>query len=200
MRATRTAQVLLLVAALMLWGASRLPWADVSSFDGLGQPKTTTLSGAAWSTALIPLALLVAAAAVAVLAVRGWALRLLALLVAVASAGMAYLAISLWAITDISVRAADMAQIAVMFLVGTQRHYWGAGVTLAAAVLTLAGAVLLMRSARPGAAAPASSKYAAPAARREAAQGETADGMSERMMWDALDEGQDPTQNEGGSK
>ena len=57
MRTTRTAQVLLLVAALMLWGASRLPWVDVSSFDGLGQPKTTTLSGAAWSTALIPLAL-----------------------------------------------------------------------------------------------------------------------------------------------
>ena len=137
MRTTRTAQVLLLVAALMLWGASRLPWVDVSSFDGLGQPKTTTLSGAAWSTALIPLALLAGAAAVAALAVRGWALRLLALLVAVASAGMGYLAISLWAVTDVSVRAADMAQIAVMFLVGTQRHYWGAGVTLAAAVLTL---------------------------------------------------------------
>lgn len=197
MRTTRTAQVLLLVAALMLWGASRLPWVDVSSFDGLGQPKTTTLSGAAWSTALIPLALVVGAAAVAALAVRGWALRLLALLVAVASAGMAYLAISLWVVTDVSVRAADMAQIAVMFLVGTQRHYWGAGVTLAAAVLTLVGAVLLMRSAGQGAAGPAASKYAAPAARREAAPDEGADGMSERMMWDAIDDGRDPTQVEG---
>lgn len=200
MKTTRTAQVLLLVAALMLWGASRLPWVDVSSFDGLGQPKTTTLSGSAWSTALIPLALVVGAAAVAALAVRGWALRLLALLVAVASAGMGYLAISLWVVTDVSVRAADMAQIAVMFLVGTQRHYWGAGVTLAAAVLTLVGAVLLMRSAGQGAAVPAASKYAAPAARREAAPEEAADGMSERMMWDALDEGHDPTQNGGGSK
>ncbi len=200
MKTTRTAQVLLLVAALMLWGASRLPWVDVSSFDGLGQPKTTTLSGGAWSTALIPLALVVGAAAVAALAVRGWALRLLALLVAVASAGMGYLAISLWVVTDVSVRAADMAQIAVMFLVGTQRHYWGAGVTLAAAVLTLVGAVLLMRSAGQGAAAPAATKYAAPAARREAAPEEAADGMSERMIWDALDEGHDPTQNEGGSK
>ena len=197
MRTTRTAQVLLLVAALMLWGASQLPWVDVSSFDGLGQPKTTTLSGAAWSTALIPLALLAGAAAVAALAVRGWALRLLALLVAVASAGMGYLAISLWAVTDVSVRAADMAQIAVMFLVGTQRHYWGAGVTLAAAVLTLVGAVLLMRSAGRGAATAATAKYAAPGARREAAQEEAADGMSERMIWDALDEGHDPTRNEG---
>jgi len=207
-RTTRTAQVLLLVAALMLWGASRLPWVDVSSFDGLGQPKTTTLTGAAWSTALLPLALLAGAAAVAALAVRGWALRLLALLVAVASAGMGYLAISLWAVTDVSVRAADMAQIAVMFLVGTQRHYWGAGVTLAAAVLTLVGAVLLMRSAGRAAAAPAASKYAAPAARREAVREEDADGMSERMIWDAIDEGRDPTQvegrdptqNDGGSK
>ena len=200
MRTTRTAQVLLLVAALMLWGASRLPWVDVSSFDGLGQPKTTTLSGAAWSTALIPLALLAGAAAVAALAVRGWALRLLALLVAVASAGMGYLAISLWVVTDVSVRAADMAQIAVIFLVGTQRHYWGAGVTLAAAVLTLVGAVLLMRSAGHSAAAPATSNYAAPGARRAAVPDEAADGMSERMMWDALDDGHDPTQNGGGSK
>ncbi|MDR3660298.1 MAG: TIGR02234 family membrane protein [Mycobacterium sp.] len=200
MRTTRTAQVLLLVAALTLWGASRLPWVEVASFDGLGQPKTTTLSGAAWSTALIPLALLVGAAAVAALAVRGWALQLLALLVAVASAGMAYLAISLWVVTDVSVRAADMAQIAVMFLVGTQRHYWGAGVTLVAAVLTLAGAVLLMRSAGHRAAGPAAAKYAAPAARREAVQGQDGDGMSERMMWDALDEGHDPTQSDSEGK
>ena len=76
--------------------ASRLTWVQVSSFDGLGQPKSADLSGAAWSTALIPLALLALAAAIAALAVRGWPLRVLALLVAAASAGMGYLAISLW--------------------------------------------------------------------------------------------------------
>ena len=181
------AQSLLVLAALALWLASRLPWVDVRSFDGLGQPKAMTLSGAAWSTALVPLALVLLAAAIAALAVRGWPLRLLSVLVAAASAGMAYLAISLWVI-----RAADLAQIPVASLVGTQRHYWGAAITLAASGCALVGAVLLMRTAarpRSGAA-----KYEAPAARRAAAhRDEPGATTSERMIWDALDEGRDPT-------
>ncbi|MGH3678277.1 MAG: TIGR02234 family membrane protein [Mycobacterium sp.] len=189
---TRTAQVALVLAALALWIASRLTWVEVRSFDGLGQPKTAVLSGASWSTALIPLALLLLAAAVAALAVRGWILRLLAILVAVASAGMAYLAVSLWVIRDVAVRGADLAQIPVASLVDSQRHYGGAVVTLVAAVCALVGAVLLMRSA--AIATSGAGKYAAPAARRAAAQhDEAADAMSERTLWDALDEGRDPT-------
>jgi uncharacterized membrane protein (TIGR02234 family) len=195
---TRVAQLLLVLAALALWVGSRMTWVVVSSFDGLGQPKTVTLSGAAWSTALVPLALLVLAAAVAALAVRGWPLRLLAMLVAVASAGMGYLGIGLWVIRDVAVRAADLAQVPVIALVGTQRQHWGAVLVLVAAALTLAGAVMLLR----GAATPKSDagKYVAPAVRRAAAQrDENGDGMSERMIWDALDEGRDPTStdNEG---
>ncbi|OFJ50844.1 TIGR02234 family membrane protein [Mycolicibacterium grossiae] len=193
---TRVAQLLLVVAGLGLWVASRLPWVDVSSSDGLGQPKTTTLTGASWSTALIPLALLVLAAAVAVLAVRGWPLRLLAVLVAASSAGMGYLGIAHWVVPDVAPRAADLAQVPIVALVGSQRHHWGAALTLAAAVCTLFAAVLLLRTARRGAAP--TSKYAAPAARREAAVEQVdgsadGDGMSERMIWDALDEGRDPT-------
>lgn len=194
MRTTRIAQLLLLIAALLLWGASRLPWVDISSEDGLGPRKVTTLDGAQWSTVLIPLALLVAAAAVAALAVRGWPLRLLALLVAVASAGMGYLGLTMWVVTDLSVRAADLAHVPVMFLVGTNRHHWGAGLALAAAVCTLAGAVLLMRAAGKKSAAQAAGKYAAPGSRGTAAtSGDNAEGVSERLLWDAIDEGQDPT-------
>ncbi len=90
----RVAQLLLVLAAAALWGASRLTWVEVTSFDGLGQPRTATLSGGSWSTALVPLAVLLLAAAIAALAVRGWPLRLLAVLVAVSSAGLAYLAIN----------------------------------------------------------------------------------------------------------
>lgn len=189
----RIAQALLVAAAAALWGASRLTWVEVRSFDGLGQPKTAVLSGASWSTALVPLALLLVAAAVATLAVRGWPLRLLALLVSVASAGMAYLAVSLWVIHDIAVRAADLAEVPVADLIGTQRHYLGAIITLAAGVGALAGAVMLMRSAAKVRAGVA--KYAAPAARREAAvqRDESGAALSERMIWDALDEGRDPT-------
>lgn len=197
----RIAQVLLAIAGLGLWGASRMAWVDITSFDGLGHPKTTTLSGGEWSAALVPLALLVLAAAVAALAVRGWTLRLLALLVAVSSAGMGYLGIGLWAIRDVAVRAAHVAEVPVADLVSTERYYWGAGLTLAAAVFTLAGGVLLLRAARHGGGrSTGTTKYVAPGARRAAARSDIGgDGMSERMMWDALDEGRDPTggDNEG---
>ncbi|HYO01517.1 MAG TPA: TIGR02234 family membrane protein [Mycobacterium sp.] len=199
---TRVAQLLLVLSALGLWVASRMPWVDVTSFDGLGQPKSTTLNGASWSTALVPLALVVLAAAVAALAVRGWVLRLVGALVAVATVGMGYLGIGLWVIRDVAVRAADLAQIPITALIGTQRHHGGAVLTLAAAVCALAGSVLLVRSAaRVGTGgAKAAGKYLAPAAKREAARQESSDdGMSERMIWDALDEGRDPTtsDNEG---
>jgi uncharacterized membrane protein (TIGR02234 family) len=199
---TRIAQLLLVLAALALWVGSRMTWIVVSSFDGLGQPKTATLSGASWSTALVPLALLVLAAAVAALAVRGWPLRLLAMLVAAASAGMGYLGIGLWVIRDVAVRAAELAQVPIVALVATQRQHWGAVLTLVAAALTLAGAVMLLRAAATSKSD--AGKYVAPAARRaavqrDAGQDETGDGMSERMIWDALDEGRDPTSpdNEG---
>lgn len=184
----RVAQLVLLLAAATLWVASRVTWVQISSFDGLGHPRTADLTGAAWSTALIPLALLVAAAAVAALAVRGWPLRVLAILVAAASAGMAYLAISLWVIVDIAVRAARLAEVPVADLLGTQRHYLGAIFTLVAAALTLFGSVLFMRSTTQG-----GSDAVRYARRRPAETGQSAAVMSERMIWDALDEGADPT-------
>ena len=196
---TRVAQLLLVVSALALWVASRMSWVDVTSFDGLGQPKSTTLNGATWSTALVPLALVALAAAVATLAVRGWVLRLVGGLVAVATVGMGYLGIGLWVVPDVAVRAAELAQIPITALIDTERHHAGAVVTLVAAGCALVGAVLLVRSAAQAKAGTKTGKYLAPAAKREAARQETPEAeMSERMIWDALDEGRDPTSdNEG---
>ena len=115
-----------MVAAAALWVASRLPWVVIRSFDGLGPPKAVTLSGASWSTALLPLAVLMLATAVAALAVRGWPLRVLAALLALASFAVGYLGVSLWAIPDVAVRGADLAHIPLVSLVGSERHYWGA--------------------------------------------------------------------------
>jgi uncharacterized membrane protein (TIGR02234 family) len=195
------AQLLLVIAAVALWSASRLPWVVVRSFDGLGPRKEVTLSGASWSTALLPLALLMLATAVAALAVRGWALRVLAGLLAAASLAVCYLGVSLWVIPDVAVRGADLAHVSVVSLVGSERRYWGAGIAVLAAACTLIAAVLLMRSAmsaRDGA-----TRYASAATRRSNALRTDAGGamleepqapeMSERMIWDALDEGRDPT-------
>jgi uncharacterized membrane protein (TIGR02234 family) len=201
---TRIAQLLLVVAAGALWGASRLPWVVIRSFDGLGPPTEVTLSGATWSTALLPLALLMLATAVAALAVHGWPLRALAGLMAAASFAVGYLGVSLWRLPDVALRGADLAHVSVVSLVGAERHYWGAGVAVGAAVCTLVAAVLLLRSAsRSGSARAAATKYVAPGARRSIARGDDADqvtpetaatpDMSERMIWDALDEGRDPT-------
>ncbi|KQY09421.1 hypothetical protein ASD37_03015 [Mycobacterium sp. Root135] len=197
---TRVAQLLLVLSALALWVASRMSWVDVTSFDGLGQPKSTTLNGATWSTALVPLALVALAAAVATLAVRGWVLRLVGGLVAVATVGMGYLGIGLWVVPDVAVRAAELAQIPITALIDTERHHAGAVVTLVAAGCALVGAVLLVRSAAQAKAGAKTGKYLAPAAKREAARQESPEAeMSERMIWDALDEGRDPTlkDNEG---
>jgi uncharacterized membrane protein (TIGR02234 family) len=185
---TRIGQLLLLVSAAALWGASRMVWVDVQSFDGLGQPKTTALSGGSWAAALTAITYLLAAAAIAPLAVRGWRLRLLAFVVAAMSAVMGYLAIGLWVIRDVGARAAGLAQVPLTELTGTQRHYGGATIALAAAIGTLVGAVLLLRSsAKPR---PETDRFA----RRGAAQ-PVQDGAptSERAIWDALDEGRDPT-------
>jgi uncharacterized membrane protein (TIGR02234 family) len=186
----RISQLGLVLAAAALWGASRMTWVDVTSFDGLGQPSTAELSGGAWSTALVPLAVLLLATAVAALAVRGWPLRVLAVIAAITSAGMAYLAITMWVIRDVGVRASHLADAPVADLVGTERHYGGAVITVVAAVVTLACAALLLRSA--GKETSGAARYA----RRSAVSAdETDDAMSERQLWDALDEGLDPTQD-----
>lgn len=195
-RALRLAQLLLVVAAGGLWMASRSPWVVIWSFDGLGQPKQVTVSGASWSTALLPLAVLALAAAVAAVAVRGWPLRMLAILMAAASLAAGYLAVSMWVVADVVARGADIADVPVVSLLGGDRHYGGPVLTLAAALCILLGAALLMRSASAGGTA---AKYVPPAARRAIARGDSTGpktrDISERMIWDALDEGCDPTED-----
>ena len=189
----RAAQLLLLVAAAGLWAASRLSWVSVQSFDGLGQPRTVTVDGAAWSSALAPMAVLLAAAALAALAVRGWVLRAMSVLVAVVSLVPGYLGIGLIVMPDIGPRGAALADVPIIHLVGSQRHVVGPWITVAAAVCALLAAVLLMRAA--GSAADTAAKYAA--TRAEAAPPEGTDTPSARGMWDALDAGRDPTDSEG---
>jgi len=183
----RLAQLFLVLAAGGLWVASRLAWVSVRSSDGLGQPRTSTLSGAEWSNALLPLAVLLLATAVAALAVRGWPLRVVAVLTALACLVMGYLGVSLIVMPDVGPRGAELAGVPVATLVGADRQIGGSVVTLLSAVCVLAAAVLLMRAARSGAAVPA--RYAVPGARPD----DEVEAVSERGLWDALDEGRDPT-------
>ena len=186
----RLAQILLLVCAGALWVASRMRWVSVTSFDGLTHPQTATLNGAAWSTALLPMAVLLGAAALAALAARGWLLRVVAVLLGVVCLALGYLGVTLITIPDVAPRGAELAGVPIATLVDSERYLPGAVVTLAAAVGVLVAAVLLMRAAVSKAHnADRSVKYAAPGA----AGGTGPDPLSERGIWDALDEGRDPT-------
>jgi len=177
----RLAQALLVVAAAAIWGASRLPWVSVRSFDGLSPERDSVLDGAAWSTALLPIAVLFLAAALAALAVRGWALRMVAILVATGCLALGYLGVSLMVMPDVGPRGAELAGVPIASLVASQRHLTGAIVTAVAALIALLAAVLLMRSAVI---------TAHPSARPGEPEGLR---QTERGMWDALDEGRDPT-------
>ncbi|AGL27081.1 hypothetical protein J113_11180 [Mycobacterium tuberculosis CAS/NITR204] len=139
------AQLLLVVAAGALWMAARLPWVVIGSFDELGPPKEVTLP--VQSLGQVSEVLLMLAAAVAALAVRGWPLRALAVLLAAASFAVGYLGISLWVVPDVAARGADLAHVPVVTLVGSARHYWGAVAAVLAAVCALLAAVFLMSSA-----------------------------------------------------
>ena len=112
-------------------------------------------------------------------------MRIVAVLLAVVSFALGYLAITLITIPDVGPRGAALAGVEVVNLVSSERHLAGAAITLVSAAAVLFAAVLLMRSAVVAHAA----KYVAPGASGTAAS----EVLSERGMWDALDEGADPT-------
>lgn len=184
----RIAQLLLVLSAVGLWAASRMPWVSVRSADGLGPEKTIDLNGAAWSNALLPLALLLLAAALAGLAVRGGWLRMVALLVAGTCLALGYLGVGMFVTPDVGPRGAELAGVPIVTLVHSERHLAGAVVTLVSAFAALVAAAMLMR-ATASAAHPSSGAAAAGA-------GPAAAGITERGMWDALDEGRDPTDSD----
>lgn len=189
---------LLAVAAAALWGSSRLTWVTVTSADGLTEPRTDELNGGVWFGALTPLALVLLAAIAAVLATRGWVRRLVGVLVALIAAVTAVPALALLTGSGATEeRAATLAELPgradVQELVTAP----------APAVLALAGALAafgagLLLARMPAGTKPLSGKYDAPATRKAAAtravqEGPASGPLPERVLWDALDAGADPT-------
>ncbi|MGW0181626.1 TIGR02234 family membrane protein [Nocardia sp. NPDC003345] len=192
------ASALLAVGAAALWGASRLTWVTVTSADGLTEPRTDELNGGVWFGALTPLALVLLAAIAAVLATRGWMRRLVGVLVALIAAVTAVPALALLTGSGATEkRAADLAELPGRAQV---QEVVTAG---APAVLTLCGALAafgagLLLARMPTGTKPLSGKYDAPATRKLAAtraveQGAAGEPLPERVLWDALDAGADPT-------
>ncbi|MEP9414063.1 TIGR02234 family membrane protein [Gordonia sp. VNQ95] len=213
------AAILLGLGALLFWVSSRLTWATVFAGDGMSPDRYMTVKGADWSPWLTPLALVLLAAILAAFSLRGWGLRVLAVLVAVGGLLAAFPALSMVTSSSDSLYAARAIDLADKYVVRlTTTNGWVAAVVIAGTVCCVLAGILLLRAASGAA---MSSKYTTPAARREelereifaehkrrkaaadnaedadnsATDGTAATGKqaNERMMWDALDTGIDPT-------
>ncbi|MEU5842678.1 TIGR02234 family membrane protein [Rhodococcus sp. NPDC047139] len=197
-RPTVTAALLLALGAALLWASSRMTWVTAVSSDGLGIDRVDDLEGGRWAAALTPLALVLLAAVAAVFAVRGLALRLVALVVAAVAVAAAIPAVRLLTGGADPEDAAGVAELPDRASVtAVEVSPLPAILVLGGVVAVLAAAVVLWRTPREQAGL--SSKYDAPAARREAAtrRAENDEPLSERGMWDALDAGEDPTDDAG---
>ncbi|MEU2093291.1 TIGR02234 family membrane protein [Nocardia beijingensis] len=196
---------LLAVAAAALWASSRMTWVTVTSSDGLTQPRTDHLNGGVWFGALTPLALVLLASIAAVLATKGWVRRVVGVLIALVAAVAAVPAFAL--LTDsgkIAERAAKLAELPARAQVETATtSAFPAVLALLGAIAAFGAGALLARM--PAETARLSGKYDNPVFRRAAATAEvtqrraqspddrSAPQLSERVLWDALDAGTDPT-------
>lgn len=197
------AGVLLAAAAALMWIASRMTWVRVTSADGLGPQRHDALDGATWFAALTPLALVLVAAIAALLAVRGLVSRLLGVVVSVIGVLVAVPPVAL--LTGHAATVARGAQLADLpgraHVTGATYEALPAVVAVIAACCAFAAGLLLAR--RPPKNAGLSARYANPttrradAARRTSAGTADADSVSERVLWDALDAGEDPTKDGG---
>ena len=215
-RNVRTAAILLVLSAAALWGASRLPWATLTAQDGLSPARGFTVHGSDWSPWLTPVAIVLVAAVAATVALKGWALRLTALVVAVIGIVSVLPVISLLTGDDPGAYAARSIDLAGRYQVASvDTRPWVAIVVVVGAVLAVSAATVLLRVARG--ATSMSSRYRSPAARRAEleetvfaerasretptdtattsrdASGDGSEQVTERMLWDALDTGADPT-------
>ncbi|CAN5170693.1 TIGR02234 family membrane protein [soil metagenome] len=195
--------LLLALSAAALWGSSRMTWVHLTSSDGKTLERTTDLDGSTWAAAMTPLALALLAAIAASFAVRGWALRVVGLLVALVAIAVAVPAVQLLVSGASADRAVELAELSGHPEdLSTTVSVLPALLALVGAVAALGAAVLLMR--KPPLRGGLSSKYDNPAARREAAaklgQGDkpaSDEPVTQRMLWDALDAGEDPTATDG---
>lgn len=180
-----------------------MTWVHLTSSDGKTLERTTDLDGSTWAAAMTPLALALLAAIAASFAVRGWALRVVGLLVALVAVAVAVPAVQLLVSGASADRAVELAELSGHPEdLSTTVSVLPALLALVGAVAALGAAVLLMR--KPPVRGGLSSKYDNPAARREAAaklgQGDkpaSDEPVTQRMLWDALDAGEDPTETDG---
>lgn len=188
--------VLTALGAIAVWAATRMTWTDYVTEDGLTTPVSGSIDGGAWQPQLTPLALVMVAAIAAMFAVRGRAGRVVGAVVALTGIAVVVPA------ADALIGGVDTDRVRSVLDVPARTEVVSTSAAAGPAVLALLGGLaavvagiglLAGRAERAG----LSGAYQVPAARREQAAeavGETDSAVTDqRLMWDALDGGIDPT-------
>ncbi len=206
-RKTGIAQILIAASAIGLWLAGRTAWVTVATFDDKAGSDVTDIVGAIWSPELTAYALALLAAVVASLIVGRNGKRIIGVAAAVVAIAASYTPVRLLTSGAEADRALDILTSGA----ATQHqntpvtvsdwavvedmtiHNFGPILCLIIAALGIVGAVLLIQN--PGKTMEKSSSiYENPNARRQRLEQDLQEQPdSERVMWDALDAGIDPT-------
>ncbi|WP_372669004.1 Trp biosynthesis-associated membrane protein [Amycolatopsis kentuckyensis] len=168
--------VALLLGALALWGASRLTWFAEFRDGGVRGTVLYRETGEQRATALVPLALLALAGVAGVIATGGWARRVLGVVLALAGVAAVWAGVSGAKFSGF----ADGLPVTEMLL--------GRGLAVLGGILVAAGGLAAVKGA--GKAARLGARYAAPATRKKARD-------PDAELWEALSEGEDPTDVRG---
>lgn len=181
--------VLMLAASGLLWGASSLVWFEQRYRTPFSGDEATGIAGGVVRPELVPLALATLAAIAAVLATAGWIRRLIGLLVALEGGLLAWRVID-WVTGSAPVDDIPRAPPGSEPLARSAANPIGpVFMSLGALLLLAAGLLVVLRAGRMPA---MGAKYSTPAAAKQ----ESRD--PDRQWWDALDEGDDPTDSAGG--
>ncbi|SEC22627.1 Tryptophan-associated transmembrane protein (Trp_oprn_chp) [Amycolatopsis tolypomycina] len=168
--------VALLLGALALWGASRLTWFAEFRDGGVRGTVLYRETGEQRASALVPLALLALAGVAGLVATGGWARRVLGVVLALAGVAAVWLGVA-------GVRFsgyADGLPVTEMLL--------GRGLVVLGGILVATGGLAAVKGASR--ATRLGAKYAAPATRKKVRD-------PDAQLWDALSEGEDPTDVRG---
>jgi len=197
-RATMIAAVAAAIGAIAVWSSTRLTWVSYTEDDGLTRATEGTMDGAQWHAALAPLALVMIAGMAAMFAVRGFAVRVVGLVLVGVGLMVAVPVITGLTGDDRADRVHRILDKAGRVEILQVDGAVGPAVLALFGALAgcVAGLVLMFGRARR---AGLSGAYETPAARKDrAAEAIDDDGaLDQRLMWDALDGGLDPTAEPG---
>ncbi len=197
--------------ALVVWVSSRMRWITVDAFDDKSGQATQSLVGATWSTEIMALALVLAAACVAGLVLRRGGRRVIGIVSAAVAVGASLSPLSLLTGEPDAQRAHQLLTSGIASqkansptllsewaeITNITTHPAAALIGIVGCALALFGGVLL--AMRPGANTVKGNQYERKQARAEKIRTDLAEAPdSGRVMWDALDEDIDPTDNPTG--